>query len=82
MENLKKLLDEMQAAQDAKVLTVDQRVAELAEIENNIKQLSVLLHTLFNRKHELETAEEEYQKELALLEEKFAVLEDIYAPKK
>ena len=82
MENLKKLLDEMQAAQDAKSLTAEQRVSELAEIENNIKQLSVLLHILFNRKHELETAEEEYQKELALLEEKFAVLEDIYAPKK
>ena len=82
MENLKKLLDDLQAAQDAKILTVEQRVSELAEIDNNIKQISVLLHTLFNRKHELEIAEEEHQKELALLEEKFAVLEDIYAPKK
>ena len=82
MENLKKMLDEMKVLQNVKSLTAEQRAVELAEIESNIKQLSEILHVLFNRKHELETAEEEYQKEQERLNEEYLKLQEFFSPKK
>ncbi len=81
MENLKKLLDDLQAAEDAKKLTAEQRAAELAEIEGHIRNMSKALHELFNRKAELEAADEEARKEQEDIDRELRILQDFYSKK-
>lgn len=81
MENLKKILDDLQAAEDAKKLTAEQRAAELAEIEGHIRNMSKALHELFNRKAELEAADEEARKEQEDIDRELRILQDFYSKK-
>ncbi len=82
MEKLTQILQQIQEEKEVRDLSAEERAAELVEIENHIKNLSEVLHKLFNRKYELEVAEEEYQKEQELLNQEYLRLHDFYAPKK
>ena len=80
--NVTELLNQLQEAEKADKLTAEERVAELEEIKETVKQISVLLKQLFDRREELEQAEEAYQLEQELLEQQYIDLNDLYSRKK
>jgi 3-phosphoglycerate kinase len=82
MENLNELIKKIQEEQGKEVTNAEERTAKLAEIDNNIKALSKVLHALFEQKAALEAEEEQYQQEEELLQQRYAELIDIYTSKK
>lgn len=80
--NINDLLAKLKEADSVKTLSVENRAAELIEIENTIKAISKLLHNLFERKAELEAKEEKYQAEQEILNQRYQDLNDLFAPKK
>lgn len=82
MESLNELINKIQEEQGKEVTSAEERTAKLAEIDNNIKALSKVLHNLFEQKAALEAEEEQYQQEEELLQQRYAELIDIYASKK
>ncbi len=80
--NINDLLAKLKEADSVKTLSVENRAAELIEIENTIKAISKLLHNLFERKAELEAEEEKYQAEQEILNQRYQDLNDLFAPKK
>ena len=80
--NINDLLAKLEEADSVETLSVENRAAELIEIENTIKAISKLLHNLFERKAELEAEEEKYQAEQEILNQRYQDLNDLFAPKK
>ena len=80
--NVTEILNQLQEAEKADKLTAEERAAELEEIKETVKQISVLLKQLFDRREELEQAEEAYQLEQELLEQQYIDLNDLYSRKK
>ena len=80
--NINDLLAKLEEADSVETLSVENRAAELIEIENTIKAISKLLHNLFERKAELGAEEEKYQAEQEILNQRYQDLNDLFAPKK
>lgn len=80
--NVTEILNQLQEAEKADKLTAEERTAELEEIKETVKQISVVLKQLFDRREELEQAEEAYQLEQELLEQQYIDLNDLYSRKK
>ena len=82
MENINKLLEELQEEELFDVMSAEERANKLVEIENNIKSLSKLLRKLFAQKAQLEEEEAKFQKEQDLLNEKYMELVGLYEESK
>ena len=83
MNNINELLEQLQEEELFDVVSAEERLAKLAEIENNIKSLSKLLRKLFAQKAQLEEEEAKFQEEQELLNQKYMELAELYEePKK
>lgn len=80
--NINNLLVQLQEAKQAKNLSAEERVNEIAKIEETVKEISELLQQLFERRAELEAEEEKYQQEQEVLNQRYQDLNDLFAPKK
>lgn len=80
--NINDLLVQLQEAKQAKNLSAEERVNEIAKIEETVKEISELLQQLFERRTELEAEEEKYQQEQEVLNQRYQDLNDLFAPKK
>lgn len=80
--NINELLVQLQEAKQAKNLSAEERVNEIAKIEETVKEISELLQQLFERRTELEAEEERYQQEQEVLNQRYQDLNDLFAPKK
>lgn len=80
--NINDLLVQLQEAKQAKNLSAEERVNEIAKIEETVKEISELLQQLFERRAELEAEEEKYQQEQEVLNQRYQDLNDLFAPKK
>ena len=80
--NINELLVQLQEAKQAKNLSAEERVNEIAKIEETVKEISELLQQLFERRAELEAEEERYQQEQEVLNQRYQDLNDLFAPKK
>jgi hypothetical protein len=80
--NINDLLVQLQEAKQAKNLSAEERVNEIAKIEETVKEISELLQQLFERRAELEAEEERYQQEQEVLNQRYQDLNDLFAPKK
>ena len=80
--NINNLLVQLQEAKQAKNLSAEERVNEIAKIEETVKEISELLQQLFERRAELEAEEERYQQEQEVLNQRYQDLNDLFAPKK
>jgi hypothetical protein len=80
--NINDLLVQLQEAKRAKNLSAEERVNEIAKIEETVKEISELLQQLFERRAELEAEEERYQQEQEVLNQRYQDLNDLFAPKK
>lgn len=80
--NINDLLVQLQEAKQAKNLSAEERVNEIAKIEETVKEISELLQQLFERRTELEAEEEKYQQEQEMLNQRYQDLNDLFAPKK
>ena len=79
--NINELLLQLQVAENAEKLSSEQRVTELAQIEKTVKQMSKLMQQLFDRKDQLEQAEEAYKLEQEELNQKYMDLSNLYSKK-
>lgn len=83
MNNINELLEQLQEEELFDVVSAEERLAKLVEIENNIKSLSKLLRKLFAQKAQLEEEEAKFQEEQELLNQKYMELSELYEePKK
>lgn len=80
--NINDLLVQLQEAKQAKNLSAEERINEIAKIEETVKEISELLQQLFERRAELEAEEEKYQQEQEVLNQRYQDLNDLFAPKK
>ena len=82
-DNAEELLEQLQEEELFDVVSAEERLAKLVEIENNIKSLSKLLRKLFAQKAQLEEEEAKFQEEQELLNQKYMELSELYEePKK
>ena len=81
MEKIVELLKKIEEDNKAKCLSSEERAKEIAEIDECIKQISIALRDLFDRKAELEAEEAEYQRKQEVFEQEYAVLNELYSKK-
>ena len=82
MEKINELLAKIEEQCKADAASSEERVKELAEIDEHIKQISAVLSVLFDRREELMTQEEDHQMKQQAIEEDYNGLKDFFAAKK
>lgn len=81
MEKIVELLKRIEEDNKAKCASSEERANEIAEIDECIRQISIALRDLFNRKAELVAEEEEYQRKQEIFEQEYSVLNELYSKK-
>jgi hypothetical protein len=81
MEKIVELLKRIEEDNKARCVSSEERAKEIAEIDECIRQISIALRDLFNRKAELVAEEEEYQRKQEIFEQEYSVLNELYSKK-
>ena len=82
MEKINELLAKIEEQCKADAQSSEERMAELAEIDGYIKQISAVLSILFDRREVLMADEEAHQMKQQAMEEDYNGLKDFFAAKK